>query len=145
MSEATFSFDANFISVDSQERGSEFELTNDAGQPSGFFIRLAGPDSERRKRTKERISDFFLANGVLSDGRQAVNAGGLQMLEGASAKLHALHMDDMVAATISWRFPKSFDGPACTPDEVRALYTKHPTIFKKVREAAESLSRFTIS
>lgn len=131
---AAFDFDTNFISVESQEEGSEFEVVSDAGRGTGMFIRLAGPDAERRKKAKERLTDALFS----------MNRLGAQITDGErSRKLAVLHMDDMVAATISWRYPEGFEGPPCTPENVRKIYGKHSTLLAQVMNAADDLKRFT--
>lgn len=125
-----FDFSTAFVSVDSQESGSEFELLKDDGEPSGVFITIAGPNAKLRQKTREKISDFFLSGG--------------EKATGATAKLTALYMDDAVAATLGWRFPDgAVNVPEFTPAAARTLYTEHPTIYVQVRRASDDLSRFT--
>lgn len=145
----TFDFDTHFLSVDSQEKGSEFEVVNDAGDKTGMFICLAGPDSKRRKATKAKLQDFFFKHGMSSAApknrkeRRAAKSGGDSYTGDTAKAFNELQMDDMVAATISWRYPDGFAGPECTPDNVQAMYEKHPTLFEQVVEAADELDRFT--
>lgn len=148
-----FDLDTNFVSVDSQEKGSEFELLNDKDEPCGIFITLAGPNSTRRKKTSARVSDFYLKSGIGQPkvepknrkARRAAHAQGEKYTGEMSDELRALLMADAVAATISWRFPEGFDAQKCTEENVIALYEKYPTIFEQVREAADDLDRFTKS
>lgn len=147
----TFDFDTNFVSVESQEKGSEFEVINDAGNPTGMFICLAGPDSTRRKKTQARLKDFYLKSGIGAPKAEATNRKARRALaaqgdrySGETAdQLYDLRMDDLVAATLSWRFPDGFSGPECTEENARNLYHKHPTLFEQVGEAADDLDRFT--
>lgn len=151
MTNRQFDFDSNFVSVDSQEKGAEFEIVNDAGDKTGWFIRLAGPDSTRRKKTKARLQDFYFKHGVASNAsprnrKERRAAKQVESYTGDTAKaFNDLMMDDMVAATISWRFPEGFAGPECTPDTVREQYEKYSTIYEQVAEAADDLDRFTKS
>jgi|TARA_A100001391_G_scaffold205427_1_gene206151 hypothetical protein len=147
----TFDFDTNFVSIESQEKGSEFEVINDAGQKTGMFICLAGPDSTKRKKTQARLKDFYLKSGIGQAKPEATNRKARRALAtqgdrytGETADLlYELRMDDLVAATISWRFPEGMSGPDCTPENAAALYHKHPTLFEQVGEAADDLDRFT--
>jgi len=149
----TFDFDTNFLSVESQEKGSEFEVINDAGEKTGMFICLAGPDSSRRKKTRNRVLDFYLKSGIAAPkaepsnrkARRAAASQGDKYTGDTANELRELQLDDMIAATISWRYPEGFEGPACTPDEVEKLYTRLPTLFEQVLEAADDLDRFTKS
>lgn len=129
-----FDFDGNFVSVDRQEEGYEFEVKNDAGKPSGFFITVAGPDSQRRHSTQARIQEAMQGNIVSTIAGKPNET---------SATFRDMELDDLVAATISWRYPEGFDGPPCTPDNARSLYTRHSTIRAQVSKAAGDLSRFT--
>lgn len=148
-----FDFGTAFISVQSQENGSEFEVLNDNDEPTGFFIRLAGPDSTRRKRVKARLTDFFMKSGIGTPKAEPKNRRQRRALAvtgpedryagDTSLELQALQMDDMVAATISWRYPEGFVGPECNEDNVRHLYSIHPTLYEQVQIAAEDLDRFT--
>ncbi|MAN77778.1 MAG: hypothetical protein CML24_11445 [Rhizobiales bacterium] len=152
MTNKTFDFDTNFVSVESQEKGSEFEVISDAGKKTGMFIRLAGPDSPRRKRTQARLKDFYLKSGIGVPKADAVNnrkarralATQGDRYSGETAdQFYELRMDDLVAATISWRYPEGFSGPDCTPENAADLYQKHPTLFEQVAGAADDLDRFT--
>lgn len=150
MSDNVFDFETAFLSVDSQEKGSEFEPVNDDGKKSGFVIRLAGPDSERRRKTSARLQDFYLKSGLVGGGSAPKNRrerraakSDAQYTGDTAEKMRELRMDDMVAATISWRYPNGFQGPECTAENVRALYEKHPTLFEQVADAADDLDRFT--
>lgn len=142
---AEFSFEKNFVSVDSQEQGAEFEVINDAGSKTGFYIKLAGPDSTRRKKTRARVAEHVLKqlNRAEPVGRKARRASDASNNGDAATILRELQLDDLVAATISWRYPEGFNGPECTADNVRKLYTKHTTLFEQVAEAADDLDRFT--
>lgn len=139
-----FSFETNFVSVDSQEKGAEFEVINDQGKKTGFFIKIAGPDSQRRKKTRARIAEHLMKNigRVQPQGRAARRAAQESTGDSAST-LRELQLDDLVAATMEWRYPKDFSGPQCTPENIRKLYEKHPTLFEQVAEAADDLDRFT--
>lgn len=152
MTNKTFDFDTNFVSVESQEKGSEFEVINDAGQKTGMFIRLAGPDSARRKKTQARLKDFYLKSGIgvpkaetvnNRKARRALATQGDRYSGETADQLYDLRMDDLVAATISWRYPDGFAGPECTPESAEELYHKHPTLLEQVGEAADDLDRFT--
>ena len=107
MTNKTFDFDTNFVSVESQEKGSEFEVISDAGKKTGMFIRLAGPDSPRRKRTQARLKDFYLKSGIGVPKADAVNnrkarralATQGDRYSGETAdQFYELRMDDLVAA-----------------------------------------------
>lgn len=145
-----FDFNAAFVPLQSQEEGSEFEVLNDNNQPTGFFIRLAGPDSTRRKRAKARLTDFFMKSGIgmpkseprNRKQRRAAAASGDQNSGETSMELEALQLEDMVAATISWRYPEGFVGPECNEANIRHLYTIHPTLYEQVQEKAEDIERF---
>lgn len=140
MTKQKFSLEANFLSVDSQEEGTEVDLKNDSGVKTGFKVRLAGPDSARRKRTKDKMGDYLISIGAISSkGKPG------EVVDGSSATLAELQLDDMVAATISWTFPEGTDAIPCTPSEVRKLYSRFPTLYARVREAAEDIARFTKS
>jgi hypothetical protein len=150
MTNKQFDFETNFVSVESQEKGSEFEVISDAGKKTGWFICLAGPDSVRRRKTSSRLQDFYLKSGIATSSttprnrRERRAAMSEDQYSGALAdQLRQLRLDDMVAATISWRYPEGFDGPECTPENSRSTYEKHPTLFEQVGEAADDLDRFT--
>lgn len=142
-----FNFDEAFVSVDSQEQGAEFEVVNDAGEKTGFFIRLAGPDSKRRKKTQAKLTDFYMKSGIgvapANRKERRAQAAEDRYNGDAAIALHDLRMDDLVAATISWRYPKDKTGPDCTPENVRKLYSVHPTLFAQVSEKADDLDLFT--
>ncbi|AVX04351.1 hypothetical protein MXMO3_01826 [Maritalea myrionectae] len=145
-----FDFNTNFVSVDSQEKGAEFEVYSDAGEPTGMFITLAGPDSTRRKKTHARLKDFYLKFGISAQkddpkgrkARRAAAAQGSKYTGDTSNELHAMQMEDAVAATISWRYPDGFEGPKCTAENAIVLYSKHPTLLEQVLDAADDLNRF---
>lgn len=146
----TFDFEAGFVSVDKQEKGAEFEVLNDAGDKTGFFITLAGPDSLRRKETKDRLTEYFVAiqKSALIEAQTKNRKQRRAEAAGASVKpsgpsLHDLQLEDAVAGTISWRYPEGFAGPECTPENVRSIYAKHPTLFEQVLEAADNLDLFS--
>lgn len=147
-----FDFNAAFVPLQSQEQGTEFEVLNDNNEPTGFFICLAGPDSTRRKRAKARLTDFFMKSGIgvpkseprnRKARRAAASAEPEQRYTGdTSTELAALQMDDMVAATVSWRYPAGFVGPECNEANIRHLYGIHPTLYEQVQEKAEDIERF---
>lgn len=147
-----FDFNAAFVPMQSQEQGTEFEVLNDKDEPTGFFICLAGPDSTRRKRAKARLTDFFMKSGIATPKaeprnrkqRRAMAASGPEdrYAGDTSLELQALQLDDMVAATISWRYPDGFSGPECNETNIRHLYTIHPTLYEQVQEKAEDVERF---
>lgn len=149
----SFDFDAAFVSIDSQENGAEFEVVSDKGAPTGFFIRLAGPDSTRRKKTKAKLNEYFVQRqaaamtaGLVKNRKQRrAEAAGEGRGEATGPALADLQLEDAVAATISWRYPKGHDGPECTPENVRALYTRHPTLLEQVIERADDLDLFSKS
>lgn len=152
MTTKSFDFDTNFVSVDSQEKGAEFEIISDAGKKTGMFICLAGPNSMRRKKTQARLQDFYMKSGIAipkaevnnRKARRAAASLGEEQYSGALAdQVRELRMADLVVATISWRYPEGFAGPECTPENAETLYTKHPTLFEQVGEAADDLDRFT--
>lgn len=130
-----FDFNTNFVSVDSQEKGAEFEVYSDAGEPTGMFITLAGPDSTRRKKTHARLKDFYLKFGISAQkddpkgrkARRAAAAQGSKYTGDTSNELHAMQMEDAVAATISWRYPDGFEGLSA-PLKTRSFFianTRH--------------------
>lgn len=127
---APFSFD-NFTTPEKQEEGHEVHIRLPDGSKSGLVIRIAGPDSKRRKRVSQEAMDSRLKAGK---GR------GVKM---TAAELESSNLDEMVAATISWQFPDGFDGPPCTPDEVRKIYLRHTDIYQQVFDAGNDLANFT--
>lgn len=145
-----FDFSAALVSIDSQEDGCEFEVLSDDNKPTGFFIRLAGPDSKRRKKTKARLLDYFLqrqaaaqlANAPKNRKQRRLEASGGET-SSSGPSITDLQLDDAIAATISWRFPKDKVGPECTPENVRQLYTKHATLLEQVQDNAENLDLFS--
>jgi len=153
MTDKVFDLDSAFISVDSQEKGAEFEVISDAGEKTGFFITLAGPDSKRRKTAKSRLMDYFiqkqasaaLAGQPKNRKQRRAEAAGLAQDVSTGPAFDELQLDDAVAATISWRFPEGKTGPECTPENVREIYARHPTLLEQVLEKAEDLDLFSKS
>jgi hypothetical protein len=125
-----FDFDAVFSSLEMEEAGIEVPIMKDEpnGGPSGFVIKLAGPNSKRQRAAQEEA--VKRARARPPDYKASVQ----EMLDGV--------LDTLVAATISWKYPDGFEGPPCTPDNVRRIYTQHGGVRQQVEQAALNVSRF---
>lgn len=125
-------FDFNrFTQPELQEAGYDVNINLPNGKPSGMVIRIAGPDSKRRKAVSKAAMNARI---------QAGKGRGIKL---SAEEIEEANINEMVAGTISWRFPDGFDGPKCTPEEVRRIYTTHPEIFQQVWDAGNELANFT--
>lgn len=120
---------SGFGSVADQNLGHDVKIMRLDGTDSGMVIKVAGPDSDRRKRFARST-----VNARLKAGRPLA-------ITAESAEEDA--MAELVAATISWSFPEGFDGPECTPANVRNVYETHGYIRRQVMSAADNLVNFT--
>ena len=126
----TFDF-SGFASREASEKGTEVPIRNDAGEDSGIIIRIAGPDSSRRRQIAERIFD------------SRVEAGTVKPM--TLSEIDAANLEEAIAATISWKFPAAFEGPECTAENVRKVYTDYPSILSQVIAAGKNKALFTKS
>ncbi|MFE0233459.1 hypothetical protein ACFW0F_05930 [Brucella anthropi] len=126
----TFDF-PGFASREASEKGTEVPIRNDTGDVSGIVIRIAGPDSLRRRQVAERIFDA------------RVDAGTVKAM--TLSEIDAANLEEAVAATISWLFPSDFEAPDCTAENVRKVYTEYPSILSQVIAAGKNKALFTKS
>ncbi len=124
----SFDFGA-FSDIEVQEDGYDMPVLKPDKTPSGMIIRVAGPNSERRRKAR----NARLNRRIAKMGKIAVTA------EQADDQV----IEDAVIATIGWSFPEGFNGPECTPDNARNIYTKHNDILLQVIEACDDLRNFT--
>lgn len=127
MANKPFAF-TGFVSRDTLEKGAEVKIKNDAGAESGLVIRIAGPDSLRRRQVAERIYDARIESGDIKPMKLS--------------ELDKANLEEAVASTISWQYPSGFDGPECTPENIRKLYSDYPTILSQVIAAGKTRSLF---
>lgn len=130
MGETTKAFDfSGFGSVDDQNLGHDVNILRLDGAESGMTIRVAGPDSDRRKQfARQHINARLKAGKPVEMTAESVEEDGIK---------------ELVAAVISWSFPKGFDGPKCTHENVRKIFETHPYIRRQVAAAADNLVNFT--
>lgn len=122
---------AGFVSREAAENGAEVRIRNDKGEESGLIIRIAGPDAKKRRQVAERIFDA------------RIDAGTVKPM--TLSEIDDANMEEAVAATISWQFPEGFEGPECTPANVRKIYVEYPSILHQVIAAGKNKALFTKS
>lgn len=127
-----FDFDSMFVTPEAQSEGYDLEVLKPDGTKSGMVITLVGPDDPRRKVISQASLDRKLKSGR-----------GRQMLRTTAAEIEQNNFDEAVAATIRWRYPKGFNGPECTPDNVMRTYKRYSDIYGQVLEAMNDLANFT--
>jgi hypothetical protein len=129
-SKAATEFDfGSFSSREVHDEGFDVQILKPDGEPSGFVVRVAGPESERRKKVERAKIRERLSSGK----RVAVTA----------EQIENFPIDEAVAATISWQYPDGFNGPSCTPENARKIYKDHADIREQVLSAANNLANFT--
>lgn len=114
-----------------QEDGIDVEIKGPDGKtPLGFSIKIAGPDSERRKKAVQAIMDERIEDEDLDAPTAADNAENVKRVT--------------AAATISWT---SFilDGSEypCTEDNALALYSRFAWMYEQVLAKGARRSAFT--
>ncbi len=120
---------SGFGSVEAQNLGHDVHILRLDGTESGMVVTVAGPDSDQRKR---------FAYSQFDAKMKAAKPAPL-----TAAGVEGDAINELVAATIGWRFPEGFDGPAFSADEARKIYTTHGYIRRQVAKAADDLANFT--
>jgi hypothetical protein len=113
----------------SQEEGMSVQIRGPDGSDLGLTIVVAGPDSDRQKKARQRQIDRRL---------EAQNAAP-QTAESIDADNHEIAAE----STISWSALILFGGPLeCTAANAGRLYRAMPFIYDQILMAAASRKGF---
>lgn len=124
-----FDFDALFSSQAAEDEGIDVDIRReDNNEPSGFVIRVAGPNSARNTDVVNRIIER----------RRAMPANAKLTV----TDLRIDNIEQLVSSTISWTYPEGFDGPPCTPENARQLYAERNGIRLQIEAVALSTKSF---
>jgi len=130
---AAAGFDASALEI-VEGSSAEIEIYDNAGNGTGIFISIVSSESEEVLALKRKLMDRRLARMRRQGGRAVLS----------SVEIEAEAMDVRVACTKGWR-GMFWHGEElkCTPDNLRMIYTKAPTIRSQVDDGVSDATLFT--
>ena len=134
------------VSVLETADSSAIEIVDLRGEPTGFSITLAGPNSEAAREAQRvgevRVSRFLRRAGSSRKMSQRQEDEYRELLRDVI-------LEKLVACTMGWQDADGdevvIDGKAykCTPESVRLLYEKAPGIKDQMIQAMADEGNFT--